>query len=59
MEDGSILNARPSGTEPKIKFYTSVKDEPGKDLDESRKAVNNKIEGIEAFIESVIAAAKK
>jgi phosphoglucomutase len=59
MEDGSILNARPSGTEPKIKFYTSVKDEPGKDLDESRKAVNKKIEGIEAFIESVIAAAKK
>ena len=24
-EDGSIISARPSGTEPKIKFYCSVK----------------------------------
>ena len=24
-EDGSIITARPSGTEPKIKFYCSVK----------------------------------
>jgi phosphoglucomutase len=26
-EDGSIISARPSGTEPKIKFYCSVKEE--------------------------------
>ncbi len=26
-EDGSIISARPSGTEPKIKFYCSVNDE--------------------------------
>ena len=26
-EDGSIISARPSGTEPKIKFYCSVKSE--------------------------------
>jgi phosphoglucomutase len=25
LEDGSIISARPSGTEPKIKFYCSVK----------------------------------
>ncbi|AHC14665.1 phospho-sugar mutase [Salinispira pacifica] len=58
LSDGSIISARPSGTEPKIKFYASVKDEPGKDLDESRKRVQEKIDGIESFIESVIAAAK-
>ncbi len=59
LADGSILNARPSGTEPKIKFYTSVKDEPGVELEQSRREVHKKIEGIEDFIESVIAAAKK
>jgi len=25
LADGSIISARPSGTEPKIKFYCSVK----------------------------------
>jgi len=26
LEDGSTISARPSGTEPKIKFYFSMKD---------------------------------
>lgn len=58
MSDGSVLNARPSGTEPKIKFYTSVKDEPGKDLAVSKKTIDAKIAEIESFIEKVIASAK-
>lgn len=46
--DGSIISARPSGTEPKIKFYFSVKeqlqsaaafDEVNKQLDEKIKAI--------------------
>ena len=37
LTDGSTLSARPSGTEPKIKFYASVKDSPGRDLDLARK----------------------
>src|SRR5690606_6819364 len=27
--DGDVISARPSGTEPKIKFYCSVKEAPG------------------------------
>jgi len=26
-KDGDVISARPSGTEPKIKFYCSVKDQ--------------------------------
>ena len=32
LEDGSWIAARPSGTEPKIKFYFSIK---GKDADDA------------------------
>ncbi|MCB9056051.1 MAG: phospho-sugar mutase [Chitinophagales bacterium] len=48
LEDGSLISARPSGTEPKIKFYFSVNtalgsrdefDQKNKDLDERIKAV--------------------
>lgn len=48
LEDGSIISARPSGTEPKIKFYFSVNtklnsaaefDQVNKSLDEKIKAV--------------------
>jgi phosphoglucomutase len=47
-EDGSLISARPSGTEPKIKFYFSVKenlasaaqfDEVNAKLDEKIKAI--------------------
>jgi phosphoglucomutase len=48
LEDGSIISARPSGTEPKIKFYFSVNtrlnsaaefDQVNKSLDDKIKAV--------------------
>ncbi len=39
LEDGSRLAARPSGTEPKIKFYVSVRSEVGEGgLAEARRA---------------------
>ena len=48
LEDGSKISARPSGTEPKIKFYFSVngplKDE--KDFEQVRKALQEKIKKI-------------
>jgi phosphoglucomutase len=48
LEDGSKISARPSGTEPKIKFYFSVNttlksadkfEETAKLLDEKIKAI--------------------
>ncbi len=47
-EDGTKVSARPSGTEPKIKFYFSVK-EPLKsatDFDKVQAQLDKKIEGI-------------
>ncbi len=47
-EDGSKISVRPSGTEPKIKFYFGVR-EPlaeGGDIDKAEKAAEAKIEAI-------------
>ncbi len=46
--DGTKVSARPSGTEPKIKFYFSVKAplESRDQYDEVQKALDSKIEGI-------------
>ncbi len=47
-EDGSKVSARPSGTEPKIKFYFSVRadlEKPG-DFDHTDIMLNNKIDRI-------------
>ncbi len=45
LEDGTKVIARPSGTEPKIKFYILVK-EPAADLDAARAAATAKIDAI-------------
>ncbi|MFV0237796.1 MAG: phospho-sugar mutase [Flavobacteriales bacterium] len=47
-EDGTKIAARPSGTEPKIKFYFSVKDNlnQAKDFPEVQKKLKEKIEQI-------------
>ena len=46
--DGSKISIRPSGTEPKIKFYFGVKDElkSREDFDETNKKLDEKIEKI-------------
>ncbi|MGC4104465.1 phospho-sugar mutase [Ferruginibacter sp.] len=45
LADGSKISARPSGTEPKIKFYFSVKGElkNAADFDAAQKALDDKI----------------
>lgn len=47
-EDGSLISARPSGTEPKIKFYFSVKEnlESADQFDEVNKKLDEKIKNI-------------
>jgi len=48
LEDGSIISVRPSGTEPKIKFYFGVR-EPLQNRDsfrETEKKLDDKISGI-------------
>jgi len=46
LEDDSIVTVRPSGTEPKIKFYISCRTDKGMDLGEAEKIAGGKIEAI-------------
>lgn len=48
LEDGSIISARPSGTEPKIKFYFSVngKLNSAADFDQMNAAMDEKIKAV-------------
>lgn len=48
LADGSIISARPSGTEPKIKFYFSVKEklEKAEDFDKVNKQLDDKIKAV-------------
>jgi phosphoglucomutase len=52
--DGSIITARPSGTEPKIKFYASCRGEPQAPLPNGRAAVTMKIEAIRKEITTLV-----
>ncbi len=55
LEDDSVITARPSGTEPKIKFYASCCEEPGVPLAEAKQTVTEKIQAIENEIHSILA----
>lgn len=59
FEDGSILSARPSGTEPKIKFYVSCCEAPGIALETARSRVREKIETISGYVNGTIDEAEK
>ena len=47
-EDGTKISVRPSGTEPKIKFYVEVKGEMGchKGFDAANAAAEEKVEAV-------------
>ena len=48
LKDGSKISVRPSGTEPKIKFYFSVKEKLDKkeDFEKTDELLNNRIENL-------------
>ncbi|WP_411844774.1 phospho-sugar mutase [Roseibacillus persicicus] len=55
LEDGRVFAVRPSGTEPKIKYYLFGKDAPGAtDLEASKAKVKASLESMWKFIEADI-----
>jgi phosphoglucomutase len=54
LADGSSVTARPSGTEPKIKFYVSCRSAAGMPLDAAAAAVQQTIDAIGAQIKKLI-----
>jgi phosphoglucomutase len=43
LKDGSCITGRPSGTEPKVKFYISVRSEVGADYSTTMKSLKERI----------------
>ncbi|MEA1912008.1 MAG: phospho-sugar mutase, partial [Spirochaetota bacterium] len=54
LQDGSMVTIRPSGTEPKIKFYASCKAEPGQEIEKSKKEVSGKLKRIEEDVDEFL-----
>ena len=54
LEEGSIVTVRPSGTEPKIKFYISCCEESGSELNKAKDMVNKKVSDIKKDINNII-----
>jgi len=54
LEDGSTVTVRPSGTEPKIKFYASCRSEKGMALEDARTQVATKTKAISAALDGMI-----
>jgi phosphoglucomutase len=55
LSDGTIVSARPSGTEPKIKFYASCRAEVGASgLDAAKAEAARKLDAIKKDIRQVI-----
>ena len=58
LANGGKVSMRPSGTEPKIKFYASCHGEPGEDLELARARVREQLEAIESDVVRLIQEAE-
>ena len=58
LENGTVVSARPSGTEPKIKFYVNSMVPPTGNLADSKAASEKLCNAIEAEINGILDAAK-
>ncbi|MDR1904296.1 MAG: phospho-sugar mutase [Treponema sp.] len=59
LKDGTVVSARPSGTEPKIKFYASCRsDAGGRGLDWAKAEAARKLEAIRKDIEKSLGVCK-
>ena len=52
-EDGTKVSVRPSGTEPKIKFYTEVKDPSYKEAGDYERCLKDAEKKIDALKKSL------
>ena len=59
LEDETIVTTRPSGTEPKIKFYASCRIPAGTNRGTAEKMAKEKLSAIENTIDSWIASVQK
>ena len=58
LENGTVVSARPSGTEPKIKFYINSLVPPAASLEEAKVASAKSCDAIEEQINGILDAAK-
>ncbi|MDX9827373.1 MAG: phospho-sugar mutase [Spirochaetia bacterium] len=54
LRDGTLVTVRPSGTEPKIKFYILCRTDAAAGLEKAKAQTKEKIQAIEADIRKVI-----
>jgi phosphoglucomutase len=59
LADGSWVTARPSGTEPKIKFYACVRAEASSGLEGAKKEAAAKVAAIETDVKAILEAKAK
>ena len=58
LADETVVSARPSGTEPKIKFYASATSDAQGRLDAAKQEVSQKLSAIEAELNGIIERAE-